>query len=134
MALAFFFPPPRRIQRKTPRKSRNMNTRASVSMLCTWELQILAGGIDETRFSRLQERGRTHRSNRLKCSLRFLTILTTLPSCHTQRYSSRGEHKVRDDICREVGANLCPYPGDATARLEPLRVVLPVKMPARIHR
>ncbi|CAL1684110.1 unnamed protein product [Lasius platythorax] len=25
-----------------------------------------------------------------------------------------GGHKIRDDICREVGANLCPYPGDAT--------------------
>lgn len=45
----------------------------------------------------------------------------TSPSRQTQRYGRRSEHKVRDDICREVGVNLCPYPSDTTTRLEPLR-------------
>lgn len=42
-----------------------------------------------------------------------------LPSRQTQRYSSRGEHKVREDIRREVGANLCLYPDGATGRETP---------------
>lgn len=79
-------------------------------MLRAWELQIAPGEEGhEARSLRLRGRSRTHRNNQLKCSLRFLAILTTPPSRQTRRYSSRGEHKVRDDIRRVGGCEfMCP--------------------------
>jgi len=46
-------------------------------------------------------------ASRLKCSLRFPARRSRVGR---KDIAVGAEHKVHDDICREVGANLCPYP------------------------